>query len=350
MMTIRKVALIPAYMPTPAMLPMLDELNDNGFESVVVNDGSGNVFDDFFNEVRQKATVIEHPRNFGKGVALRTGLTYIVGHIVTPYVVVTLDADGQHLVSDAVKVCEKAIECPDALVLGSREFDGKVPLKSKLGNNITKVVYRLATGVGVSDTQTGLRAFSDRLTKRLLSISGDRYEYETNMLMELARDAVRILEVPIKTIYIDDNASSHFDPVRDSVKIYKEILKFSASSLAGFGADYLLFIVFGIISGSVLFANIAARVFSSVLNFTLNRRFVFKSEKSLAASAVQYFALAAVILFVNTLLLSALVHTLGMNRYLAKILVECTMFVFSFLVQKTIVFAKRGHRKNAQEI
>ena len=342
-----KIALIPAYMPTQAMLPMLDELYDNGFEIIVVNDGSGNVFDDYFDKARQKATVIDHPRNFGKGVALRTGLTYISTHYAPPYVTVTLDADGQHLVSDAVRVCDRAAECPDALVLGCREFDGKVPLKSKFGNSVTRVVYRLATGVGVSDTQTGLRAFSDRLTKRLLSVSGDRYEYETNMLMELARDKTRILEVPIKTVYIDDNSSSHFDPIKDSVKIYKEILKFSASSLAGFGADYLSFIILSLLTGSVVFSNVTARVISSTLNFSLNRKFVFDSDKPLAASAVQYFTLAAFILAMNTALLALLTAKLGVNVFAAKILVECTMFVFSFLAQRTVVFKKKGERKNA---
>ena len=346
-MKIRKIALIPAYMPTPSMLPMLGELNDSGFECIVVNDGSGNVYDEFFESVREQATVIDHPANFGKGVALRTGLSYIAGHIVTPYIVVTMDADGQHLVSDALNVCERVIECPDALVLGCREFDGDVPLKSKLGNSITRVVYRLATGVGVSDTQTGLRGFSDRLIKRLLSISGDRYEYETNMLMELARDGCRILEVPIRTIYIDDNSSSHFDPVKDSVKIYKEILKFSASSLAGFCADYLLYIVFSLLTGSAIFANVTARLFSASLNFTLNRKFVFKSNKSLASSALQYFALAAGILAANTLILMLLTQKLSLNIYLAKVIVECTMFVVSFLAQKGLVFAKKGEKKNA---
>ena len=342
-----KIALIPAYMPTQAMLPMLDELYDNGFESIVVNDGSGNVFDDFFEKAREKATVIDHPANFGKGMALRTGLTYISGHYTSPYVVVTLDADGQHLVSDALRVCAKASECPDALVLGSREFDGKVPLKSKLGNSVTRVVYRLATGVGVSDTQTGLRAFSDRLTKRLLAIPGDRYEYETNMLMELARDNTRILEVPIKTIYIDDNSSSHFDPIRDSVKIYKEILKFSASSLAGFAADYIAFAILSLLTGSVVFSNITARLISSVLNFNLNRKFVFKSEKSLAASALQYFTLAAFILAMNTALLTLLTAKLGVNVLLAKIMVECIMFTVSYWAQRMVIFKKKGERKNA---
>lgn len=340
-MKTRKIALIPAYMPTPALLPMLDELCENGFDNIVVNDGSGNVFDEFFAKVRQKATVIDHPENFGKGVALKTGLTYIAGHYITPYVVVTLDADGQHLVADALKVCERAEECPDALVLGSREFGGKIPLKSKLGNNITKVVYHLSTGVAVADTQTGLRGFSDRLIKRMLTISGERYEYETNMLMELARDGVRILEVPIKTIYIDDNSSSHFDPVADSVRIYKEILKFSASSLAGFAADYLLFILFNILSGSVIFSNITARACSSVLNFSLNRKFVFKSDKSLAASALQYFALAVFILTVNTALITLLTASVGMNKYIAKIIVEILMFVLSFSVQRLLVFRKK---------
>ena len=346
-MTVRKIALIPAYMPTPAMLPMIEELNENDFECIVVNDGSGNVFDDLFAKVRETSVVIDHPRNFGKGAALRTGLTYILGHITTPFVVVTLDADGQHLVSDALRVCERAVERPDALVLGCRSFDGKVPAKSRLGNSITKVVYRLATGVKVSDTQTGLRAFSDRLIKRLLQISGDIYEYETNMLMELARDGVQLLEVPIKTIYIDDNSSSHFSPVQDSFRIYKEIIKFSASSLIGFVTDYLCYILLSILTGSVVFSNIAARVVSSGVNFTINRRVVFKSDKPLAKSAVQYFSLAAAILAVNTLLLALLTGAAGINMYIAKIITECAMFFVSFTVQKGVVFRRKGESSNA---
>ncbi len=346
-MNIAKIALIPAYMPTEALLGMLDELEASGFESIVINDGSGNVFDEFFEKVQQKAVVISHPENLGKGVALKTGLTYIAGHYITPYVVITLDADGQHLVSDAQKVYDAVCGCPDALVLGSREFTGNIPLKSKLGNNITKVVYRLATGVRVSDTQTGLRGFSDRLIKRLLQIQGERYEYETNMLMSLARDGVRIVEVPIQTIYIDGNSSSHFDPIGDSVRIYKEILKFSASSLAGFFADYLLFVVFDLISGSVVLSNVSARVFSSALNFTLNRRFVFKSEKKLLSSALQYFALAVFILIVNTALISVLTVNIGINKYAAKIIVECVMFLFSFTVQRALVFCKKEKNNHA---
>ena len=292
-MKVTKIALIPAYMPTQAMLPMLGELCDNGFENIVVNDGSGNVFDDCFDKAREKATVIDHPHNFGKGVALRTGLTYISAHYTSPYVVVTLDADGQHLVSDALRVCERAAECPDALVLGSRALDTEVPVRSRIGNTVTRHVYSAATGVRVHDTQTGLRAFHRSLIPRLLEIEGDRYEYEINMLMQLAAEGVPIIEERIETVYEDNNSGSHFRTIRDSVRVYKEILKFSASSLASFAIDYGMYALLlaatgaaGVANGAVI-SNIGARLVSASANYTMNKKLVFKSRTGFARSAAQ---------------------------------------------------------------
>ena len=346
----RRIALIPAYKPSDSLVGLVEELERRGFSTVVVDDGSGEGYDRIFEDCAYHATVLAHRENKGKGAALKTGLRFIDRSCKTPYTVVTLDADGQHSVNDAIRVCAMAERCLSALVLGCRSFSGedvKVPKKSLFGNKLTRTVFRLSSGVDVSDTQTGLRAFSDRHVKRMCEISGDRYEYEMNVLMEYARQELQIREVPIETIYLDNNSSSHFRPVGDSARIYKEILKFSASSLICFGLDYLLFCLFSALTGSVTVSNISARVFSSAANFELNRRLVFGSKKSAGRSAAQYFGLALFILVCNTLMLNLLVNVTPLGRYAAKLITETAMFFVSWTVQRTFIFSNKKKERGA---
>ena len=225
--------------------------------------------------------------------------------------------------------------------MGCRRFSGKIPLRSKFGNNITKFVFSFAAGVKVSDTQTGLRGFSSKLIPFMLSVSGDRYEFEMNMLLECAREGIRFYEVPIETVYLGKNESSHFNPIKDSWRIYKDILKFSCSSLLSFCVDYIFYSIFAMISGSVAFSNICARVISSVFNFSMNKKFVFKNKDRIAKTAAKYFLLAAFILAANTIMLELCVKYLIHNKYISKILIEVLLFFISWAAQKSFVFRKR---------
>ena len=345
-MKYRRIALIPAYEPDGCLIDIVNELNENRFTVIIVNDGSSASCAEIFGAVSGNAEVIVHVHNHGKGKALRTGLEYIQRNYIPPYAVVTLDADGQHSIKDAIKVIDEACEMPGNLVIGSRDFKGRVPMRSLIGNTLTRFVFRVSAGRGVRDTQTGLRAFSHRHIERMLSISGERYEYEMNVLMDYAKSGENIIEVPIETIYRDDNSSSHFDTVRDSYRIYKEILKFSASSLVCFCVDYALFCAFSAISGSAAASNISARIFSSVMNYDINRRFVFGSRSSVKKSVLQYFTLASFILICNTALLTLLLSTTLLNRYTAKLITEAIMFILSWTVQKTLIFRKSGAKIN----
>ena len=336
----RIYALIPAYQPDNTLAGLVLDLSNQGLRVIVVDDGSGPDYKPMFDVCAQNALVLRHETNKGKGAALKTGLTWLRNNVPGPYTVVTLDADGQHTVSDALSVANAAEEEQGALVLGSRRQGEGCPLRSRFGNCVTRLVYRAAARTKVYDTQTGLRAFSNRLVPVLLTVPGDRYEYEMNVLLHLAEEEVSILEVPIETIYLDGNKSSHFDTIRDSWRIYKDILKFSASSLLGFSVDYLLFSVLAFFTGWTLFANIAARFVSAGVNFSVNRWLVFKDKGPFWRSAAQYFALATGILAANSAILFGLT-TLGLNPYLAKLLTEITLFVFSFTVQKKIIFKKK---------
>ncbi|MCR5784470.1 MAG: bifunctional glycosyltransferase family 2/GtrA family protein [Eubacterium sp.] len=335
----RKIALIPAYEPDFSLLNLVYELNDNNFDIIVVDDGSGKKYSPIFNACQSVAAVISYPDNKGKGTALKTGLIYIRENFIGPYVVVTVDSDGQHKVKDVINVCEEAAKHPESLVLGSRKFDNDVPLRSKFGNTVTRFVYRITSGMKVYDTQTGLRAFSQSLISRLCEIEGERYEYEMNVLMNFAKENRNIKEVWIETVYIEDNKSSHFNTIKDSWKIYKEILKFSASSFLSFLLDYGLYCLFFFISGQIFFANITARLFSASFNYSFNKKLVFKSKRSFWKSAVGYILLAVAILFFNTVILTILTES-GVNIYLAKVLTEAVMFIVSYTVQHFIIFKK----------
>lgn len=340
------IALVPSYQPSRILVQLASELEAEGFKSIIVDDGSGEEYSKIFKEAEQYATVISHGENRGKGCALKTGLEYIHRRFAGKYTVVTLDSDGQHRVEDAVNIGEEAEKNPGFLVLGSRGFCGDVPLRSRFGNTVTRLVYKLSTGTAVQDTQTGLRAFDSKIMPFMLSVEGERYEYEMNVLLACSRNDIPIKEVEIETIYIDHNSASHFDTVKDSIRIYREIVKFAASSFTSFLVDYGMYSVLVVASAglgtavSVPLSNIAARVISSGVNFTLNRHLVFKSKERVGKSAFQYFSLVAFILLANTLLLSFLVDGLGADKFFAKILTEITFFTTSWIVQKHWIFKK----------
>ena len=248
----RIAALIPAYQPDEKLITLLEELNANtDYDIFVVNDGSRKECDEIFNAAARYSTILVHEVNRGKGAALKTGISYILENTDCEGVV-TLDSDGQHTVTDTKRTVEALEEHPDSLIVGGRLFTGKVPLRSKFGNAVTRGVFKMSTGVGVHDTQTGLRAFSRKLMPELAELKGDRYEYEMNVLLECTEKSIPIFEIPIETIYIEENKSSHFNPLKDSWKIYKLIIKFGAptlllfiaSSLLSFVIDFLLFSLF----------------------------------------------------------------------------------------------------------
>ncbi len=347
-----KVALIPAFEPGEAFIELISGLRDAGFQCVAVDDGSGGDYAEIFGRASRLAVVLTHGHNRGKGAALKTGL----GYIASAYprcVVATVDADGQHKVCDALRVAEDAGDHTGALCLGSRAFTGRVPARSRMGNDITRKVFKASTGVEVFDTQTGLRAFDGSLIPYMLSVKGERYEYEMNVLLECAKMGVPIRETRIDTVYLNGNSGSHFHVLRDSFLIYGEIFKFAASSLTGFAVDYGLYSLLvlataGLGSVSVPLSNVTARIVSATVNFSMNKKLVFKSDASSLRTGAQYFLLAGLILLGNTVLLSYLVNGLGVNRYAGKIVTEITFFTLSFIAQKFIIFKKPAHRRAIQ--
>ena len=221
----KKVILIPSYEPDNKLIKLVKDLSKEEVDVVVVNDGSNETFDNIFKDVEKYAKVLTYNENMGKGYALKTGLKYIKDKYKEDYLIITMDSDGQHTIKDAKRLIEYIENNQNVLAIGKRLRDKKIPLRSKLGNSITKFVFFLTTGVKVYDTQSGLRCFSDKLIDYMLNVDGDRFEYEMNVLMLCAKNKIKMKEIVIETIYIDNNSGSHFNKFKDSYLIYKNILK-----------------------------------------------------------------------------------------------------------------------------
>jgi putative flippase GtrA len=354
--TLQVFALVPAYQPDERLVTLAQELDFAGCSVIVVDDGSSPDKKMYFDGASKYAKIIAHSHNMGKGAAIKTGIRYIAksAKATGGAVIVVVDCDGQHLPQDALRVAREAAANPGCLVLGVRDVGQKMPLRSRFGNTVTRAVFRLLSGVYISDTQTGLRAFDSSLFDLMLEIEGMRYEYEINVLMRLAKERVPIREVPIETIYHDrKNTVSHFRTLSDSYKVFAgmlraadmPMLKFTVSSLLSFCVDFMLFNIFLLFFeryrfGEVI-SNVCARVFSSVFNYRLNCGFVFRSKSS-AKSFFEYSVLAALILFFNTVLLVGYTK-LKIAPRIAKLLTEITLFVVSFTIQRFVIF--RNKRK-----
>ncbi len=267
--------IIPALNPDSKLLNLISELKANGFRDIIIiNDGSRADTEPIFHEAQKEGvTVLRHAVNQGKGRALKTAFNYFLQNHADCAGVVTVDADGQHRIKDILSCAGALLENPDRLIIGCRDFSDKnVPFRSRFGNICTRKMMRILCGITLSDTQTGLRGISIDDMPLLLSIPGERFEYETQMLLTAKDRGIEFVEVPIETVYIKNNESSHFNPLTDSFKIYKLFLKYCISSLSCFAIDILLFSIFAAAIKTlaprhyILVSTIIARVISSIAN------------------------------------------------------------------------------------
>ncbi len=333
------VVIIPAYQPDEKLSRLVHELHEKtSYDLIIVNDGSDADKRPIFDSLEPYAKIIHHTANRGKGAALKTALTYIYEQFPADEGVVTIDADGQHLPDDIIRVSRAWEAAPEKLVLGSRQFTGNVPFKSRAGNAITRTVFAASTGVKIFDTQTGLRAFGVFRIPMMLEMKGDRYEYEINVLLYATRHRIPIEEVTIETVYIEDNKSSHFNAVRDGWRIYKMILFFVASSMVAMLLDYVLLLLFSAttkgMAQSLLLSVVGARILSSLANYFMNCKLVFEHRSR--ASILRYYVLVTGILIINYALMVAITQVMPLA--VGKIIVELALYPISFFMQRKYVF------------
>ncbi len=341
--------LIPALNPDARLLELLDRLRGHWDGPVVlVDDGSDQDHKGIFAQALERGCqVVVHAKNLGKGRGLKTGFNYILTHYPDAIGCVTADADGQHTVEDINACADALADAPSALVLGCRDFDAPgVPFKSRAGNRITRSVMRFLCGVGVTDTQTGLRGIPRDFMLHMLDVPGERFEYETNMLLETRTQNTPIREVSIQTVYLDNNSSSHFNPLLDSFRIYALLLKFCAASIVGFVVDILLFALFlRLFRGAKVYlvtpivaATVLARIISATVNYLVNHKAVFQSNKSSRRSFPRYAVLCVVQMLLSAALVTWFSGLVAWPSTLIKLIVDLCLFFLSFQIQRRWVF------------
>ena len=352
---------LPSLDPDEKLLETVNGLLSHGFDDIIlINDGSKAENLHFFETAAKNpgVQVLHHEVNRGKGAALKTAFTWFLANRPDRLGVVTVDGDNQHHPEDT-KACALHLLATGKLTLGVRDFSlPHVPARSRSGNKITSFVFKVFVGMTISDTQTGLHAIGRKDLEVLNTVAGDRFEYETNMLLALKEYDIAFDEVKIRTVYIEENKSSHFHPIRDSWRIYKLIFahffKYTLSSLLSSVVDEGVYLLLSALLLSLSLGTWAltaicattARLISSLMNFYTNHYLVFKSNTPVGKAMVKYFALA-IPQFTVQLLLTYGVYTLfgipdhrTILRGVIYGAVMCVLFVASFVIQKRWVFHK----------
>lgn len=345
---------IPSLEPDDRLLELLEQLYTAHLGPVVlIDDGSGPEYQNFFiiSEEKYDCIVLHHAVNLGKGRALKSAFNYCLNQWPDLTGCVTADSDGQHT-PECIAKCQAALkDNPNALILGVRDFSAEnVPWKSRMGNRITCFVSKFLCGISVTDTQTGLRAIPETFMRKLLAVQGERFEFETRMLLE-AKGEFPIVEIPIQTVYDSKkNHTTHFHSVKDSFRIYKIFaglfVRFILSSVSSCAIDLLLFSVFcGILRDRpfsipyVATATVMARIISALYNYTINYILVFNSKVVPQKSAARYFILAILQMCCSAILVTAGQYIFTNTReWIIKIPVDMTLFLVSYMIQREYVY------------
>lgn len=340
------VIVIPSLEPDNKLINLVSSIQQyNSYWSVVVvNDGSSEKYSSIYETIENEYqyVVLKHSVNKGKGAAIKTAINDILKNKPDVRYVITIDSDGQHTMEDMIKCIEAAKKNPDSLVFGVREFNKDVPFRSKFGNILTRNIVRMITGIKLSDTQTGLRVIPVKFLETLLLIPGDRFEYETNMILESKKNKWEIYSQPIETVYLEHNDSSHFRVIKDSIAIYSTFLKYSISSVLSFLIDilsYALLINFfsGLSLDVIFISSIIARILSSLFNYFVNRNIVF--NKDAKRSFLKYFGLVLIQISLSSFFIYVThMYFLQANTVFIKVLIDGTLFFISYYVQKKFIF------------
>ncbi|MGN1167773.1 MAG: bifunctional glycosyltransferase family 2/GtrA family protein [Lachnospiraceae bacterium] len=343
-----QVIIIPAYNPSDVLIDLVEELSEYFYRIVVVDDGGGEDYKALFDKVQANlcCTVLRHYVNMGKGRALKTAFNYCISLGDECSGAITVDADGQHTVEDILRISDAMSKNESKAVLGCRKFEDKeIPFRSRFGNNVSRVVYKWLCGINVSDTQTGLRGIPRELFGIMCCLNGERYEYETNMLLALKENEIEIVEVPISTIYEDGNSSSHFNPLKDSWRIYSVILKYSLSSLLSVIIDYIVFVVLTRNQVGIMYSTYIARGCAAGINFCVNRNVVFKKKGKIGIQLAKYLLLVMIAGTVSGVAISIMKRFLPINVVWTKALVETVLYFINYYIQRTYIFIRGENSK-----
>ncbi len=342
--------IIPAYNPPIELFEALLAKLDGAFKNVlIVNDGSDEEYNKFFKKLEKKYHVLKHEYNLGKGKAIKTAYSFAIDNYPDVSAYVVIDCDNQHDVEDMINCCQKAMEHPDSLIIGVRDFSlANVPFKSKFGNIITRNIFKWLFNYSISDTQTGLRAVSPNLAKKLLEVSGDRYNYELKCLMACCENNIPIIEVPIKTIYIENNKESRFNPVKDSLIIYKEFVNYYFKLFIPYLISLIAFLaIFYLLNSNddlkaLILANSLAGIINIIANILMNYKNIYYHNN--ISNNLVYVLKKILKYFIAGFFIYISYNLLDMNLLISKVLIDIILTIIIYIIFRNVGF--NGEKKN----
>lgn len=338
---------IPAYQPNKDLLAYVRLLAKQPCTSIIViDDGSGKKYDALFQDIARikKVHLLKHAVNCGKGAALKSAFHYWLCSYPKDKAVLCLDADGQHSLRDVMRISKQQTKAPSSLILGCRTLatHSKVPLRSKVGNLLTKYFFYLLVGQKLQDTQTGLRIIPRSFVYKLLYIKENRYEFELEMLIQTKQNSIKIQELPIQSIYEKNNPTSHFNPFWDSMRIYYVLFRSFIASGSNAVLDNLIFIMGIQFALSLASSQILARVTSTIYSFFIIRNVVFRSQNNVGSSFIKYIFLTVSSGFISYGSILMLSDVFGLSVISSKLIAESVIYFANFTIQRDFIFYRRA--------
>lgn len=359
---LKTTIIIPSYNPDVKLSMLVDELIMSGFSDIIiVDDGSDfgikNV-ESAFDYVKKKAecTVLHHPTNLGKGMALKTGFKFCVHNRAKDTLIVTTDDDGHYSVSSmkaCVELYEEKFMDESPVLIASRDFKaGTYSTKRRVFNKIAGMAMTYLCGVDVSDVQTGLRLIPAKYLRKLLDIEGERFDYEVNMLVELKYNNIKTVEniIPMERETILKYAD--YNPIWDICRLIAVMLKYAVSSLAATALDVVVFYLIILMmddtlldidkSAGMLLATFVARVISSTFNCIVNKRTVFKSDEPMKRVIVKFYIFSLFRAAISYGMVLGASYVLGSYAdtatVIVKLIVDLILFFAGYGIQKKFIF------------
>lgn len=347
------VVMIPALNPDDKFIRFLNELKEFEYENIIViNDGSRPDTLHYFSDAVEKygCDLVSHGINLGQGRAYKSGFNHYLlkmsgGGYRDTIGIIQCDCDGQHHIEDVNKCADLLRKNPDKFILGIRDFAGKaIPFRSRFGNQCTNFIFKVFCGLDVKDTQTGLKGIPTSFIPTLMETPGERFEYASSVLLETKKEGVEILQFPIKTIYINGNETSHFNPLLDSIRIYSLILKYLMSSLSSFIVDIVLYSIFISLLREafeeyyIVIATYLAKIFACTYGYIINKRYVFQNRGKTSVATIKFFSLCIIQSTFSGFFTRGFVLISDWNEVLCKIVIDTVLFFVSFQLQNRWVF------------
>ena len=349
------IIIIPALEPPPALVKYVQALRERGFQRiVVVDDGSSPASAGIFASLAElrECVVLRHEVNRGKGAALKTALRHCLqqGWQEVYCRVIMVDADGQHAVEDVCGMARASAEHPDAYVLGIRDFNQKiVPARSRFGNRLTSGAFHLLYGRYLRDTQTGLRALPASLWRWATEVAGDRFEYETNCLVQAMKQGIPMAEMPIQTLYFDKNAGTHYRTLRDSWPIFKVLISHlgtyslagalsAVAALAAFAWTDLVWLRGTGPAGRIFAASIVSAAVGSLTRLLLHWLFRVRTERNMTDATAKYYLLLAGQMLASYLVVLAIHSATGWTAVWVKLVADIVLAIIGYQIHPRWLF------------